>query len=56
MKLKPILKLNGGNPVILCNKCSVIINYKRFFDQFKGKYPLYCRDCDKEENIKFYNK
>lgn len=53
--MKPNLKLNGGNPVVICNKCSVIINYLYFFDKIKMAYPRYCRECDEELNRKFYN-
>lgn len=53
--MTPIIKYNGGNFVILCNKCRVIINYMSFFDKIKQNYPLYCRECDEKLNREFYN-
>ena len=54
--MKPIIKLNNGNPVILCNKCRVIIERKVFFDKIQQPYPTYCRKCDAEITLEYYNK
>lgn len=54
--MKPIIKLNNGNPVILCNKCRTIIERKIFFDNIQQPYPTYCRNCDAEITIEYYNK
>ena len=53
--MEPILKLNGGNTVVLCNKCRIIIDYASVFDKINQKYPLLCRDCDWLEMTKLYN-
>ena len=34
-EIKPIIKLNGGNPICLCNKCKKIITMG----------ALYCETC-----------
>lgn len=31
-KVKPIIKLNGGNPIALCNRCFAIICYVKCGD------------------------
>ena len=49
-------KLNGGNPVMLCSKCSTIIKYWRFFTEEEKlactgeiKIPAqYCDDCEEK--------
>jgi len=56
MKHRAVFKLNGGNPVILCSKCSVIIKYWKFFTEeeklaSKGEIkipPQYCDECAEE--------
>ena len=58
MKLK--FKFNGGNPVILCSKCSTIIKYSKYFtkDEWKASKgeiklePQFCDEC--EEKMKKY--
>ena len=53
MKHRAVFKLNGGNPVLLCSKCSKIIKYSRYFTEeeikaSKGEIklpPQYCDDC-----------
>jgi len=52
-KGKAKFKLNGGNPVLLCSHCSVILKYSRHFtdDEWlaaKGELklpPQYCDEC-----------
>lgn len=58
MKNKAVFKWNGGNPVILCSKCSVIIKYWNDFTEdeklsAQGKKYLpkqYCNKCKDEYN------
>lgn len=42
--MKAIVKLNGGNPVILCSRCRKIIKYLSSEDDLSK--PYYCKDCD----------
>lgn len=58
MKGKIKFKLNGGNPVILCSHCSVIIKYSKYFTEdellaLKGELklpPQYCDECEEKRN------
>ena len=58
MKHRAVFKLNSGNPVMLCSRCSTIIKYAKFFTEeelqaSKGEIkipPQYCDEC--EEKIK----
>lgn len=59
MKGKIKFKLNGGNPVILCSHCSVIIKYSKYFTEdewkaFRGELKLPSQFCDvcEEKRIK----
>jgi hypothetical protein len=45
----PILKFNGGNPVALCNKCSVIMCYVSCREQ-DGKYGFILRHNPNNNN------
>ena len=38
-EIKPIIKLNGGNPICLCNNCKKIITMGL----------LYCNECKEAE-------
>lgn len=47
-------KFNGGNPVILCSHCSVILKYHKHFSEdeikaLEGKIKLPAQFCDKCE-------
>lgn len=60
MKGKAKFKLNGGNPVMLCSHCSVIIKYsKHFTDEewraAKGEIKLAPQLCDKCEEKRSKN-
>ena len=54
MKSKAKFKFNGGNPVLLCSKCSAVIKYSKYFTEdewaaSKGdkKIPAqYCDECE----------
>ena len=66
-KLEPTVKFNGGNPVALCLRCSVIMCYIDASDEVykvsspnsmsidglkKGdKIPVRCRNCEIKELI-----
>jgi len=60
VKSKAKFKLNGGNPVLLCSKCSTIIKYSHHFteDETKaasGEIKIPAQFCDKcEEKMKIY--
>ena len=53
MKGKAKFKLNGGNPVLLCSQCSIIIKYSKHFTEeerlaCEGEIKLpaqYCDEC-----------
>ena len=55
-------KFNGGNPVLLCNKCAKIIKYRKDFteeeraacDSKKYLKPQYCKSCGLEEKVYNY--
>jgi hypothetical protein len=45
-ELKPIIKYNGGNGAILCNKCGIIIKVNLTKIEFQGKTKLlFCDKC-----------
>lgn len=56
MTNKAVFKFNGGNPVILCSKCSVIIKYSKDFTEEESKAcngeahlsKQYCEKCKKQ--------
>mgnify|MGYP000373306355 CR=1 FL=1 len=55
---KPRVKFNGGNPVALCNECSVITEYVNYNedDSFTimgtdKEVPLYCEKCSEVKAI-----
>lgn len=64
MKNKIRIKFNGGNPVILCNKCSKILKYIIDFTENEiqalhgKKYlpPQYCEQCKLKMNEKNISK
>ena len=39
-----MIKLNGGNPVVICDNCRVIISYSP--EDYKNK-PHLCNKCKK---------
>lgn len=57
-KGKAKFKLNGGNPVLLCSHCSIILKYSRHFTDeewlaVKGEIklpPQYCDECEEKRN------
>ena len=58
-KSKAKFKLNGGNPVLLCSKCSVIIKYSHHFTEeenkaCKGEIKIPAQFCDKCEEKMLY--
>lgn len=58
MKNNPIIKLNGGNPVALCEKCRTIIDYVSYIDdkpvlsKTHGEVPLFCNSCNEKKALK----
>ena len=52
------MKLNGGNPVILCSKCRKIIKYFSDFTEEERNYinskkrlkAQYCAECEFEDD------
>lgn len=55
---KPRVKFNGGNPVALCDECSVITEYVTYNedDSFtirdtEKEVPLYCEKCSEIKAI-----
>lgn len=59
MKGKAKFKFNGGNPVLLCSKCSTIIKYWDWFTEdekkaSKGEIKLSPQFCDKCEEERLY--
>lgn len=58
MRNKPIIKLNGGNPVALCEKCRTIIDYITYIDdepvlrKTHCEIPLFCQSCNEKKAIK----
>lgn len=60
MKHKARFKFNGGNPVLLCSRCSIIIKYWKFFTDeeklaSKGEIKIPAQYCDECEEILKYN-
>ena len=50
IKMKPIIKFNGGIGAILCNKCRTIIKDCLTDEEFKGKTDLLiCEKCENEK-------
>jgi hypothetical protein len=63
MKGKAKFKLSGGDPVLLCSHCSVILKYSRHFTEeewkaYKGESKLPAQYCDKcaEQRLKLKEK
>lgn len=58
MTNKPIIKLNGGNPVALCEKCRTIIDYVTYIDdepvlrKTQSEIPLFCNSCNEKKAVK----
>ena len=55
---KPTIKFNGGNPVALCNECSVITEYVTYNEDdlvtvrgTEREVPLYCEKCSEAKAI-----
>lgn len=55
---KPTIKFNGGNPVALCDDCSVITEYVTYNEDksitikgTKKEVPLYCKKCSEIKAI-----
>jgi hypothetical protein len=53
-KLKPIIKLNGGNSVILCHKCRTIIKPHSSKNEKNTVENLFCLDCATEIVMKIF--
>ena len=59
-KGKAKFKISGGNPVLLCSECSVIIKYSHHFTEeewlaARGEIKMTSQYCDKcEEKRKKY--